>query len=180
MNQQTLHRFGNLAGLLVVIMVLLIAFYDQFAIQQLPCPLCLLQRICFIAVGLCMSMNLSRGIKASHYGLMIFSALLGFAIAIHQVFLHIAPGDSGYGSPFWGLHLYAWAAIGFITIIGFIGIALFFNQGFNDNDAPASSRSTKLVITFFIALIAANAISTLFECGLGVCPPNPDYYRLLH
>lgn len=178
MKQVRLHQFGNFFGLVVVCGILSMAFYYQLSSHELPCPLCLLQRVCFIAIGLCMAMNLLRGIKPSHYGLMILSSLLGFSIAMQQVFLHIAPTDTGYGPPVMGVHLYVWAAICFLIIIGFTAIALGFEQGFQSHKA-SNKYSFKLITALFSLIIFANTISTLLECGLTVCPPNPVKYQLI-
>ena len=71
MNQKKLHEWGNTFGVVILSVVLILAFADQLSNHDLPCPLCLLQRVCFVAVGLCLCMNLKEGIKTSHYGLMM-------------------------------------------------------------------------------------------------------------
>ncbi|ARG98373.1 disulfide bond formation protein B [Legionella micdadei] len=177
-NQNKIHYWGNCLGLLGVCIVLMFAFYQQLITYQLPCPLCLLQRVCFIGVGLCLSMNLKFGIKISHYGLMILSALLGLAIALRQVFLHVSPGDLGYGSPLLGIYLYTWAAIGFGIVIGLIAIALLLEREFTKK-SPIPSYWHYLLICFFLILILANGISTFLECGPFICKDNPIHYYLL-
>ncbi|PJE12260.1 MULTISPECIES: hypothetical protein [Legionella] len=47
-------------------------------------------------------------------------------------FLHISPGDLGYGSPLLGLSLYSWSAISFGIIIAIAAIAFLFEQGFTE------------------------------------------------
>ncbi|MFW2572321.1 disulfide bond formation protein B [Legionella sp. 29fVS95] len=178
-NQTKIHQWGNCFGLILVCAVLLFAFYDQLYNHDLPCPLCLLQRACFIGIGLCLCMNLTTGIKITHYGLMTLTSLLGLGIALRQIFLHVAPGDLGYGSPLLGLYLYTWSAIGFVVIIGVIAIAQLFEQAFlEDNNAPPS-RWLYLLMGFFLLLILANGISTFIECGPFVCKSNPQHYYLL-
>ncbi|KTD21035.1 disulfide bond formation protein B [Legionella londiniensis] len=176
MTQNKLHVWANIAGLVLINFILIAAFIDQLLHHDLPCPLCLLQRIAFVAVGLCLSMNLKLGIKASHYGLMILSALLGFAVALRQIFLHISPGDPGYGPLFFNLHLYTWSAIIFFIIIGLAAIGLLLEKGFGPK---ASFNFPTLSLTvFFLLLILANGISTLLECGFLICPSNPVRYFL--
>lgn len=177
-NQNKFHFWGNALGLLIICLILMIAFYEQLVAHQLPCPLCLLQRLCFIGVGLGVSMNLKFGIKIAHYGLMIFSALLGFAIALRQVFLHVLPGDLGYGSPLLGLHLYTWAALSFGIVIGLIAFALLFERGFTEKNLSLNYWHYFLMC-FFLILILANGISTFLECGPFICKDNPIHYYLL-
>ncbi|WP_019215988.1 disulfide bond formation protein B [Legionella tunisiensis] len=179
-SQNKIHRWGNSCGLILVCVILLFAFYDQLYRHDLPCPLCLLQRACFIGIGLCLCMNLKAGIKITHYGLMTLTSLLGLGIALRQIFIHVAPGDLGYGSPLLGLYLYTWSAIGFVVIIGVIAIAQLFERGFyKDNPPPSSSRWLNLLMSIFLLLILANGISTFIECGFFICKSTPQHYYLL-
>ena len=176
MTQYTLHKTGNIIGLGLICLILSMAFGEQlYFSSELPCPLCLLQRVAFIAVGLCLCLNIREGIKTSHYGLMVLASLLGFAISLRQVFLHVAPGDPGYGPLLLKLHLYNWSAVAFFIILGFIAIALMLEYGFVRNPQPVG-RSIKALMLFFLLVILANAISTLMECGLSICPANPVKY----
>ena len=177
--QNRLHRFGNYIGLIMICIVLLIAFYDQLCNHELPCPLCLLQRVCFIAVGLCMCMNLKQSIRTLYYGLMMISALLGFGVSFRQALLHMQPGDPGYGSPIFGIYLYTWSVIGFLFIIGFISIAMLFEYGFVKKEQKQNLWTMSLMI-FFLVLIFANVVSTFLECGPFFCPADPVNYYMLN
>ncbi len=179
MNKQhtKLHIYANLLGLMVISCILLGAFYEQLILKTLPCPLCLLQRVAFIATGLAMMLNLFDEIKPSHYGLMLLSSTVGFSVATRQILLHIVPHDTGYGQPFLGLHLYTWAAISFATVIILVSISLLFDQGF---DKPTKNKLTWLAGWVFVGLIAANLLSTFLECGLKPCPDNPTRYELMN
>jgi len=178
MNQNKFHSIGNTLGLVVICAILILAFADQVYQHDLPCPLCLLQRLGFIAVGLCLCLNLKKGIHVSHYGLMILAAILGFCSALRQISLHTAPGDPGYGHNLLGIPMYVWSAIIFMTIIGCIAIAMLFEPGFTEKQQRIGRKSIALM-SIFLILILANGISTLIECGTSVCPGNPLGYRLL-
>ncbi len=178
MNQNQWHRIGNIIGLLLISAVLTIAFLDQLNHHDLPCPLCLLQRISFVAMGICLCMNLKIGIKTSHYGLMLLAAGLGFGAALRQIFLHLTPGDPGYGHLFWGLDLYIWSLIAFAIAIALIAIGLLFEKGFT-HAPPKTSRMAYILMVFFLFLILLNVISTFIECGMLVCEDNPTEYYLL-
>ncbi|MCL9683280.1 disulfide bond formation protein B [Legionella maioricensis] len=176
MNKQgKLHLLGNLLGLLIICSILIFALWDQLIIDDLPCPLCLLQRVCYIAIGLGMLMNLRLGVKPSHYGLMSLATLLGLAISVRQITLHLAPGDMGYGSPILGYYLYTWAAISFAVIITLIALALIFDQGFNI-EYKIQHPGGKALIALFLFLILANVVSTFILCGPFTCPDNPTQY----
>lgn len=174
-----LHLIGNTLGLVVICFLLIFTFLDQFLYHDLPCPLCLLQRVGFITVGLCFCMNLSLGIKPSHYGLMILGSLLALGVSLRQTYIHLLiPNDPGYGMQFWGLHLYIWAAIGYTIILLCIAIGLLFDKGFMPEYKMQSKWLTGLMCLFLI-LILANGISTFIECGPYECPDNPYNYYLL-
>ena len=83
----------------------------QFAYDNLPCPLCLLQRIAFTMMAAGLIYNLGFGPRARGYGLILLAAIFGGAVSIRQILLHIAPGDPGYGAPVFGLHDYTWCGV---------------------------------------------------------------------
>lgn len=176
MSSKNLHHSGNLFGLWAISSILLFAFTMQFYHHELPCPLCLLQRVCFIAVGLCLVMNLRFGIRPSHYRLMLSAAVLGLMVAARQVYLHWAPNDAGYGSPFWGFYLYQWSALAFLLIIGLTIGAMLLKP--NTHLPKALTRLTKTALLIFLFLILANAVMAFLECGSGVCPDDPIRYAL--
>ena len=99
-NLPSLSLLGNQLSLLAIVGILSYAFVDQIYFGELPCPLCLMQRIGFVLMGFAIVLNLRFGAHSSHYGWAIFSGLVGMMISLRQIFLHIAPGDPGYGVPF--------------------------------------------------------------------------------
>lgn len=171
------HHIANIIGLFGVTLLLFLTFFIQFMAHELPCPLCLLQRVGFVAVGICFCMNLKFGIKPSHYGLMGLAALLAFMISLRQIFLHIAPDDPGYGTPVLGIYLYVWSAILLTLVLACISIGLLLEDGFRSITHKLSWPVT-LLIALFLLLILADGISTLIECGFYICPANPVQYDL--
>src|SRR5262247_3118237 len=108
----------NALGLYAVALVLAVAFAAQLWLKELPCPLCLLQRIQFAMLAIGPILNIRFGPRPSHYAVSLLAAVAGAAFAMRQILLHIMPGDPGYGSALFGYHYYTWAFIGFaITII---------------------------------------------------------------
>ncbi len=58
---------------------------------------------------------------------------------------------------------------------------LFFERQFVESDA-ATARATGFgvaMIGLAAALALANGVSTVLECGAGLCPDNPVVYELL-
>lgn len=170
----------NALGLWAVCFALFFALADQFIYNEIPCPLCILQRAGLIAAGFGVALNLASGIRPSHYGLVILGALVGASVAVRQILLHIVPGTGGYGSPFINWHFYTWDFI--ISVLMILGSAAMLVFDCQINDRPCATkicRRTYLPLGFFALLAVANGISTLLECGGGLCPDNPTRYLLL-
>ncbi len=169
----------NLLALFAIAGVLIAAFAMQFALGELPCPLCLLQRALFCALAAGPILNLRYGPRASHYALSILAALIGAAVSMRQILLHILPGDPGYGSAVLGYHYYTWAFLLFAAAIALATLMLLFDRQFEPDAAASRPVAGQVAVWLVIALVAANAVSTLAICGFKECPDNPVRYELL-
>jgi disulfide bond formation protein DsbB len=130
----------NALGLYAVALVLLIAFAAQLLLNELPCPLCLLQRIQFamLAVGPILNLRLTCWSTQSPCRC---SPLSPARLSPRQILLHIMPGDLGYGSALLGYHYYTWAFIGFAVAIIALAAMLLFDQQFNEPPLTATVTS---------------------------------------
>lgn len=171
----------NMLGLLAVCGVLLFALADQVIYNDIPCPLCILQRAGLIAAGTGLALNLGFGIRPSHYGIMILGALISGGVATRQILLHIIPGTGAYGNSVLGLHFYTWDLIVSLLItIGGAMMLLFDRQFSGQRSIKKKPHRAAMLAVVLIALIAfANGISTILLCGGGVCPADPTHYLLL-
>jgi disulfide bond formation protein DsbB len=175
-----LSRLLNALGLIAIDTVLALAFIDQLWFRDLPCPLCILQRVGFTAAGVGLALNLVFGPRPSHYGMTILGAAVGAAISTRQILLHIVPGTGAYGNAIFGLHLYTWAFIAFALMIIGCAILLLDDRQFARSE-PWSSRLSVLPLSAFVVflvLAVGNVLSTLLICGMGFCPDNPTQYLL--
>ena len=185
----TIGRLSFLAAavfLLAYSGVILSAFGVQFIGQELPCPLCMLQRtaMMLICVGpmwliaLAKRGELTVAAYASAYGLSILGALFGGAVATRQILLHIAPvpaGEpTGYGSAVLGFHLYTWALVTFFVVIVFCAIMMLFAQATLPVVAQSGFMRSFATFTqwFFILIVIANIIMVI--CLVGDAPLIPD------
>jgi disulfide bond formation protein DsbB len=172
----------NALGLYAVALVLAAAFAAQLWLDELPCPLCLLQRIQFAFLAIGPMLNVRFGPRPSHYAFSLLAATVGAAVAMRQILLHIMPADPGFGSALLGYHYYTWAFIGFALAIAATAVMLLFDSQFA-SDSTTTTRAVDpwvaLAAWLVIALTAVNVISTLLECGFAACPDNPVGYELL-
>ncbi|MBI4191546.1 MAG: disulfide bond formation protein B [Betaproteobacteria bacterium] len=90
-------RIGYLAGFLACVGLFAFAVYLQYYEYQNPCPLCILQRVAFIAmmaVFLVAAIHGPRFIGACVYsGLLVAIATAGGAVATRHVWLQHLPKD---------------------------------------------------------------------------------------
>src|SRR5690348_9554176 len=107
----------NVLALYAIAAVLGGAFAAQLVLGELPCPLCMLQRLQFALLAVGPMLNVRNGPRPGHYALSIFTACAGAVFAGRQVLLHITPGDAGFGSALFGYHYYTWALIAFCAAI---------------------------------------------------------------
>ncbi len=175
----------NVLALAGVSAVLLLAFYYQLVLHELPCPLCLLQRGCLIAVGIGFVLNVRFGVSPAHYALVLLGAVLGTVTSGRQILLHIVPGTGAYGSALFGMHFYTWAFVAFAAVIVFTTLLLFLPTHASGGDARVRSGKAPLAVAdwvavgLFLFVVAANLASTLLECGFGQCADNPVSYQWL-
>jgi disulfide bond formation protein DsbB len=171
----------NALSLYAVALVLAAAFAAQLLLHELPCPLCLLQRIQFAVLAIGPIMNIRWGPRPSHYALSLLAAAAGAVFSTRQILLHIMPGDAGYGTALLGYHYYSLALIGFAAAIVLLAAILLFDRQFEADSAtprPAGAFAS-IAVWLVIALTALNVASTLLECGFGACAEDPVFYQLL-
>src|SRR5712675_247924 len=127
----------NALGLYAVAMVLATAFGAQLLLHELPCPLCLLQRIQFAVLAIGPILNVRWGPRPSHYALSLLAATAGAVFSTRQILLHVMPGDAGYGTALFGYHYYTLAFIGFVSAIVLLAAMLLFDRQFEPDREAA-------------------------------------------
>ncbi|AUI87654.1 disulfide bond formation protein B [Vibrio azureus] len=179
MNRASLSLFNTL-GLLGITTVLLIGFVLQFALNELPCPLCLLQRIGFVMVMFGFLLNVVYGPESRHYGVVIIGALFGVITSLRQVSLHVIPGTPEYGSAIFGMHYYTWAFVLFVATIFAVSVILMMTNKEESSEPYQMNSFGRIVCLLAIAVVALNVINVFVECGPYQCPDNPVSYWLLN
>lgn len=193
----------NALGLYAIALVLAAAFAAQLLLSELPCPLCLLQRIMFAMLAVGPILNIRFGPRPSHYALSLLAAVIGTVVSGRQILLHILPGDPGYGSELFGYHYYTWAFIAFAAAIVLIAVMMLFDGPFNqekkegkyegkdlrnegkDLGTDERGRSSQppalaqVAVGIVVGLTVLNVVSALLECGFAACADNPTVYEWL-
>src|SRR5260370_10636889 len=105
----------NALSLYAVALVLAAAFAAQLLLHELPCPLCLLQRIQFAVLAIGPILNIRWSPRPSHYALSLLADAVGAAFSTRQILLHIMPVDAGYRTVRFGDHYYTLVLIGLTT-----------------------------------------------------------------
>jgi disulfide bond formation protein DsbB len=169
----SLAGLGNQLALAAIIGMLSDAFVDQLYFGELPCPLCLMQRMGFVIIGFALVLNIRCGAHSAHYGWGIIGGLVGMMVSLRQVLLHVLPGDKGFGATFLELHFYTWAFVAYLGLIAGLAILLMLPN----RDVRSRSLLANTLIMLFIVLVFANLASTLLECGIGPCADDPVKYE---
>lgn len=164
-------------------------FVFQFGMGEMPCPLCITQRMAMMAASLgpvyVIVSSLRDRLTTTKFmvglGMAVIGAVVGAVMSIRQVELHILPGDPGYGTAIMGLHLYTWALITFVVVVLFAGALLLFGHEFQPIAPEAKWARTLawIVVWAFIATIAVNMLVVFAEEGFNLyLPDDPTGYVL--
>ncbi len=83
---------------LVCFMILGLAYFIEYGLAKVPCPLCILQRYMLWAIALCFLLAAIFKVKVYgryiYCGLIIFFAGLGLGLSLRQVYLQHLPHDA--------------------------------------------------------------------------------------
>jgi disulfide bond formation protein DsbB len=193
-------RVLNFVGLMAMIGVLLGAYIYQFYYRDVPCTLCLLQRVAMFAVAFGAAMNLMLGPDPRHYGVCLVSAVFGMSISIRQTMLHINPyfdtktakptllatANPPFGQAVFGLDLYVWGILLFGTVILAVGIVQLFPSQFRattqgtTRESPWLARLAAIGVGSLFVVAVLETLTTFLECGLADCPNNGGWtWKLL-
>ena len=178
-------RLIQLVMLAVVAAIVSWAMVLQYAFGEIPCPLCLLQRVAML--GCCFGLIVQlreEGPERTERGtgIALLFALLLLVISARQVLLDIVPrpGHDYIGQPVFGLHMPVWSVLIAVALLGGVAIRLVLfgapraQAGARDS---AFSRPARALEIYVLAISAINFVSVVLQCGLGEC--HTFGYRLL-
>jgi disulfide bond formation protein DsbB len=174
-----------LAMMLVIAGILTAAMTLQYARGELPCPLCLLQRIAMFGVCFGIMQNFRRGFSYQNTGYSLLFTILLLVVAVRQTLLDIypRPGHEYIGSAIFGLHMPVWSIIIALCLLTAYAAKLAalggdeYLEEMPPSRFPVVSKLANLVSLYVIAICGINAVSVVLQCGLREC--HTFGYRLL-
>lgn len=171
-----------LAIILGVITIQTLAMYFQYFLSEIPCPLCLLERLCFIGVALGSIYQIKNPHKYTGYGMLLLYALVLELIGARQSLLDICPrpGHDWIGTAILGLHMPIWSFI--FGLLFTLGIAINYLLFETENKAtinnyPLLNKLFNYSLKIIILITIINVISVIIQCGPYICHTY-GYYLL--
>jgi disulfide bond formation protein DsbB len=167
----------NAAAVVASVGLVFGALAIQFGQHEVPCPLCLLQRLGFFAIAAGGLLNLRYGVRSAHYGVTLLGALTVGTVSLRQIALHICSGDevgqcTGYGGAPLGWHLYTWAFVAAAAAI--LGVALLLMVD-TPYVRPAKASLLTIVVFAYVGVAAVVNVGAVgVQCGVGSCG-DPAY-----
>ena len=169
-----LDRLVLLLMLAILAAILTAAMVMQYALGEIPCPLCLLQRVALFGCcfGLIQQLRAEDSERGS--GISLVFALLLLVISVRQTLLDLfpRPGHSYVGSAVLGMHMPVWSVLAAVALLlGFAIRFALFGAPCTATEAGGSlvqrcARGLELYVVFLCAL---NFVSVVLQCGLGQC-----------
>lgn len=171
-----------LAMMLVIAEILTFAMILQYRGGEIPCPLCLLQRVAMFGVCFGIIQHFRNGASLRNDGLSMIFALLLLIVSARQTLLDIypRPGHAYIGSAIFGIHMPVWSVIVSVAILLAFAIKFAALGGENlrdDEKSPLLNGAANFISLYVILLCAINFVSVVLQCGLDGC--HTYGYRLL-
>ena len=170
----TLDRLILLAMLAVLAAILTAAMAMQYALGEIPCPLCLLQRAAMFGCcfGLIHQLRLRDSERGS--GIALIFALLLLVISVRQTLLDIypRPGHDYIGSAVLGLHLPVWSVVIAVALLLGLAVRLTLFGGERATKGGGDTLPRALVqplVIYIVVICAINFFSVLAQCGIDQC-----------
>lgn len=169
----------------VIAAILTTAMVLQFIKGELPCPLCLLERLAMFGVCFGIMRNFRHGFAYRNTGLSLLWTIFLLVVSVRQSLLDVypRPGHAYIGSPIFGLHMPVWSiviALALLTAYA-IKVTLVGNDAFMRTadiaTFPRLKRAADAVSLYVIAILLINAVSAVVQCGFGEC--HTFGYKLL-
>jgi disulfide bond formation protein DsbB len=170
-----------MAMMLAMAGILTVAMIFQYYLGEIPCPLCLLQRVAMFGVCFGIIMHFRYDYSARNDGFCMLFALFLLIVASRQTLIDIypRPGHDYIGSAVFGLHMPVWSVIIAVTVLLAFAIkfAVLGDPLRDPQPSPTLGRLAWLLGLYVIALCLINFASVIVQCGADAC--HTSEYKLL-
>ncbi|AIJ56127.1 hypothetical protein C086_02497 [Brucella abortus F6/05-3] len=160
-----------LAGILTAAMVL------QYGAGEVPCPLCLLQRMAMFGVCFGVMLQLRYGPSFRFSGIGLLFAIVLLIISVRQTLLDIypRPGHEYIGSTVFGLHMPVWSILIALALIAAFAVQMMVWGGRHGQtiaqikNHPVINGLGTILALYVLAVATINMASVFVQCGVGQC-----------
>ena len=189
-----INHTAMLLMMVAIAAILTVAMIFQYVKGELPCPLCLLERVALF--GVCFGImrnfrhgfayrNCRHGVAYPFTGPSLLWTIFLLVVSVRQSLLDIypRPGHAYIGSPIFGVHMPVWSiVIALALLVAYaIKVTLVGSDAFMRTadiaTFPTLKRIADAVSLYVIAILTINAVSVVVQCGLGEC--HTFGYKLL-
>jgi disulfide bond formation protein DsbB len=180
---ETLTALFYLSMLYVLAAILTAAMAYQYLNAEIPCPLCLLQRVALFGVCFGIIQNFRSGYSDRNTGWGILFSLLLLIVSVRQTLINIYPreGHAYVGSAVFGIHMPVWCVLIATALLIAFGLKLTVLGGDHQfagrKPTGALGKLATAGAIYVVALCVINFASVVVQCGLDSC--RTSEYRLL-
>lgn len=180
-----LNYLAMLAMMTVIAGILTAAMTLQYGYGELPCPLCLLQRVAMFGICFGIIAQFRNGFSYQNTGFSLLFTIFLLTVSVRQTLLDIVPrpGHEYIGSAVFGIHMPVWSILIALALLIAFALKLAVLGGdehlraYDSSKYPFIARIAKLVSLYVIVLCAINFVSVIVQCGFGEC--HTFNYKLL-
>lgn len=166
-----------LAMMIVIAGILTAAMIMQYVYGELPCPLCLLQRVALFGVCFGIMLNFRNGFSNQNTGFSLLFTIFLLIVSVRQSLLDIypRPGHEYIGSAVFGIHMPVWSIIiALVLLIAYAAKLAVLGGDRHLREAevwtfPVICRLACIVSVYVIILCLINLVSVVVQCGFGQC-----------
>jgi disulfide bond formation protein DsbB len=170
--------------MLTIAAILTVAMVMQYFGGEVPCPLCLLQRVALFGVCFGIILTFRLGDTNLNSGLSLLFAIFLLVVSVRQSLLDIYPraGHEYIGSAVFGIHMPVWCVLIALALLIAYAVKLMVLDGAAAraiplSDFPALARAARAAGGYVVILCAINLVSVVVQCGFDAC--HTSGYRLL-
>jgi disulfide bond formation protein DsbB len=180
---ETLTHLFYLSMLLVIAAILTAAMAYQYLNSEIPCPLCLLQRVALFGVCFGIVQNFRNGYSDRNAGWSLLFTVFLLIVSVRQTLLNIypRPGHAYVGSAVLGIHMPVWCVLIATALLIAFAVKLTVLGGdaqyAGKPPSGAIGRVAAIASIYVVALCVINFASVIVQCGAYTC--HTYEYRLL-